>query len=421
MFLFENIALAVAGLRANKMRALLTMLGIIIGISSVIGIVTVGNSLTNSVTDQMQGMGATNIYVIVQEKAGQVGIRTDSGPTMAESDLISGEMIENYSRLYGSSIDAVSTMTSLGSGEAKDGRLSARVSVNAVNEGYIPANNVKMMLGRNITDKDVLAKRYVAVVSNKLVENMFRAGVNPLGQELRVNVSNQAIVLTIVGIYEYVENAMAAMAGRNERDIRTDLYIPVSTGQMVTSSDAGHSSFTVMMKPDIDVDNFTKKTEDFFNTYYENNTKFEIGVVSMQDALETMSTMLGTIQTAISVIAAISLLVGGIGVMNIMLVSVTERTREIGTRKALGARSSYIRVQFIIEAVIICAIGGIIGIIGGLGLGYAGAALLKFPASPSIGIIIIAVLFSMLIGIFFGYYPASKAAKLDPIEALRYE
>jgi putative ABC transport system permease protein len=137
--------------------------------------------------------------------------------------------------------------------------------------------------------------------------------------------------------------------------------------------------------------------------------------------IDRMTEMLGTLSIAVAVIAAISLLVGGIGVMNIMLVSVTERTREIGTRKALGARNSYIRVQFVVEAIIICVIGGILGIAVGLGLGFLGSSLLGYPADASLSVIAIAVLFSMLIGVFFGYYPANKAARLDPIEALRYE
>ena len=142
---------------------------------------------------------------------------------------------------------------------------------------------------------------------------------------------------------------------------------------------------------------------------------------SMDSMLDQVNSMMSTLSIAIAVIAGISLLVGGIGVMNIMLVSVTERTREIGIRKALGARDSAIRMQFIVESTIICIIGGVLGILVGAGLGALGGMLLEQPAPPSVTAIVVAVTFSMLIGVFFGYYPANKAAKLDPIEALRYE
>ncbi len=161
--------------------------------------------------------------------------------------------------------------------------------------------------------------------------------------------------------------------------------------------------------------------QSFFGKYYSADSKYTVSANSMESMLSTMTDMLSTVQTAIAAIAAISLLVGGIGVMNIMLVSVTERTREIGTRKALGARSSAIRAQFIVESMIICLIGGIIGVVLGIGLGMVGANILNSPATASVPAIILAVGFSMVIGVFFGYYPASKAAKLDPIEALRYE
>ena len=189
----------------------------------------------------------------------------------------------------------------------------------------------------------------------------------------------------------------------------------------MTNATEGFSYITILTKQGTDSRALANQFEDYFNRFYQRNTDFGVMAISLDSIIDQYTSMMGTIQIAIAVIAAISLLVGGIGVMNIMLVSVTERTREIGTRKALGAKNSAIRMQFIVESVIICLIGGLIGIVVGMSLGYAGAALLKFPARPSLQAILIAVGFSMAIGVFFGYYPANKAAKLDPIEALRYE
>ena len=207
----------------------------------------------------------------------------------------------------------------------------------------------------------------------------------------------------------------------SDADITTDLFIPIQTEWKLTGTIEGYYYINVMTKQGTDSRALAQDFQDYFNRFYTRNQDFQIMAISLDSVIDQYASMMGTVPVAIAVIAAISLLVGGIGVMNIMLVSVTERTREIGTRKALGAKNSAIRMQFIVESVIICLIGGIIGIIFGMLLGYAGASLLGFPAHPSVDAILIAVCFSMAIGVFFGYYPANKAAKLDPIEALRYE
>ena len=423
--LWENVTLAISGLKSNKMRALLTMLGIIIGIGSVIAIVTVGDALTNSVTSSMQSLGATNIMVAIQEKTmdgSGVSMSFDMPLTPGADDLITDEMLENFMTVYGNDVDAISLSESVGAGVARDSRKYANLTVTGVNSGYSQANNIEMTEGRFINERDVAGSKNVCVVSDWLVNALFSNNTDPLGQEIKVSLGQRIETYTIVGIYHYSDSIFKMMGGTSsEKDTRTGFYIPVSTAKKLSSADAGYSMIIVMASVNSNNEQLTKDLKTFFSSYYENNPRFTAMTINMETMVSRMSDVLGTLSIAVAVIAAISLLVGGIGVMNIMLVSVTERTREIGTRKALGARNSYIRLQFIVEAVIICCIGGILGIGVGIGLGSFGAMLLGYPASPSFPVIVIAVGFSMLIGIFFGYYPANKAAKLDPIDALRYE
>ncbi len=425
MNLGENIRLALEGLRANKMRALLTMLGIIIGIASVIAILTVGNSLSGAITNSMGSLGATNIYVYLQSKeeasGDQFGGMLIQPANPDDDSRLTDEMMENLLQRYPNEVAGVSVSESAGRGRAQEGRLYANVSVSGVNAFYTEGNNIELVAGRTISERDMDGLRNSAVVSDKLVNNMFKGSAqSALGQELKVTIGEEAYTFNIVGVYKYVQSGMS-FSTANEKDISTELLLPITTVKRMNNSPDGYDYFIVTTRNTQDTAAFVSQLENFFNRYYEKNEKFRATAMSMENILDQVDTVMGTISIALSIIAGISLLVGGIGVMNIMLVSVTERTREIGTRKALGATNANIRIQFVVESTIVCMIGGAIGVILGGALGYFGSSLIGTPVGPDIPSILIAVGFSMGIGVFFGYYPANKAARLDPIEALRYE
>ena len=418
----ESVRVSLEGLRANKMRSLLTMLGIIIGIAAVIGILTVGNGLTGSITGSMSSLGATNITVFLQEKAGGMGgMETILGvASPEEEDLITDEMLEALRQRYGEAVAGISVSASAGSGVARDGRLYANVSLTGINEKYLAVNNTDLLAGRTIRQEDLDGRRSVCVVSDRLVENLYQGDADAaLGDEVRVELNGEYQSFRIVGIYEY--DASMSISFSAEEDVTTSLYIPITTANHLTGSPEGYSTVTVQASAGTDSAAMAQSIREFLSRYYANNEDYGVSAMAMSTMVESMSAIMDTLSIAISVIAGISLLVGGIGVMNIMLVSVTERTREIGIRKALGATNNDIRIQFVVESVIVCLIGGIIGILLGAVLGYVGSSLLSEACLPRPSYIALAVGFSMAIGVFFGYYPANKAARLDPIEALRYE
>ena len=428
MLITENILVALAGLKSNVMRSLLTMLGIIIGIASVIAIMTVGNSITVMVNTQMQEMGANNLTVGVSakstsEESTTSGLRFGAGNRRAidTDDYLTDDMIDSFMEEYGDKIKYTLLSTTVGSGTAIDGNLYAYVNVVGYNEDYMDYSNLDMLAGRSFIDKDYENAQKVCIVSDYFVNNMFDGSTaDALGSAVEISINGKYYTYYIVGVYEYDDSTWSS---DSTEDTTTDLYIPYDTArnQLHTVND-GYASITLVTAIGVDSESFADTVESFFNTmYYSKNDDYEVTVTSMASMIESMTSMIGTIEIALAIIAGISLVVGGIGVMNIMLVSITERTKEIGTRKALGATNGSIRLQFITESVVICIMGGLIGIILGIALGSVAATYMGYSTTVSVAAIIVAVGFSMAIGVFFGYYPANKAAKLNPIDALRYE
>ncbi len=430
MLVWENILLAFHSLRANKMRSLLTMLGIIIGIASVIAIMTLGDSISSSVTDSMASMGANNLTMGVRQKSSATettdsGMTFSFGPRMAqptEEDYITDEMLYDLSARYEEEIEGFSLQETVGSGTARQGALYAYVSAVGVNEVSLEDTDLTLLAGRLLTERDQQEGRKVALASDLLVEQMFD-GVNSgaIGKTLDVLFDDRYYSYTIVGVYEYEASDMGFSSSSDE-DTETTLYLPLQTARNQTHNTSGYRQLTILTASGVSASDFGEEVQEYMNhRWYGSNESFEINAMSMESVIESMTEMLSTVSLAIAAIAGISLLVGGIGVMNIMLVSITERTREIGTRKALGAANGSIRLQFIMEAVVICLIGGAIGILLGIGIAAAATSLMGYAVSPSVPGILLSVSFSVFIGVFFGYYPANKAAKMNPIEALRYE
>ncbi|QEK13117.1 FtsX-like permease family protein [Crassaminicella thermophila] len=405
MNFIESIQVAISAIWVNKMRSLLTMLGIIIGISSVISVVALGKGSQNAIDKEFEQFGAGRAYI---------GTNWRENPT--RKDYLNHSDVEALNRVFSKDLDAIiSNLSENGKIRSKNDLIDVRLI--GGNEDYIKIEKVNILKGRYLTDRDVKAKRYVAVIDQQVAMDVFGRS-NVLGENIMVDMGYTNASFVIVGLYEKPKSTLQNLGGGKRAP---NVFIPISTLEKVMGMGENIWGIEISMKKGVDSRKATEKMIKLLERRHGNIGENKYISYTAEGELESINKVTGIVTAVISAIAAISLLVGGIGVMNIMLVSVTERTREIGIRKAIGARRKDILLQFLVESVIVSGIGGIIGTVIGIGISFVIAKFIKIPPNVSMSTIAIAWIFSAGVGIFFGIYPANKASKLDPIDALRYE
>ena len=400
----ESFLMAWASLIANKMRSILTMLGIIIGVAAVIALVSIGNGVKQDIQNSISSLGS-NLLMVMPGAPRTPGVRPSAGSmkSLKVSDY------EAISKLDG--VKAASPMTN-GSYVVIYQNKNWTTSVSGVSYNYLDVNNWSMKSGRFLSEKNVQNRERVAVVGKTVVKNLF-GDEDPIGAEIRV----KNIPFRIIGVL----NSKGSGAMGNDQDDM--VVIPYTTAMERVEGVDYLRMIYVVGKDENGIDRLQSDIENLLRVRHgiKDTNLDDFNIQNMNSIMETMEETTGTLTLFLGAVAAISLVVGGIGIMNIMLVSVTERTREIGVRKALGATYSVIVTQFLIEAVVISLMGGIIGIILGIGSSKLIGMASGMSTVISVPTIVMSFAFSMAIGLIFGIYPARKAAKLNPIDALHYE
>lgn len=392
----ESFFMAIKNIKSSKTRSILTMLGIIIGVAAVIVITGLGNGMNNYIEDTFESMGTNSLTVSIMGRGSK---------TLPVDDM--QDIVDENSDVFEYMSPTVTT-----SGSVKIGTESLdSTTPTGVNEQYFEIKDLNVSEGRGLEYIDILNRTHICVIGT-YINSEYYAG-NALGDSIKINGTKY----TIVGILE-------EQGDGTEYSDDNIIYVPYSTVSRL-SSNGIISSYTVTFKDTDNAEAAKTLLEDKLTEYFNDSDAFY--VMSLSELLDQMTEMSNVMITILTLIAGISLLVGGIGIMNIMLVSVTERTREIGIRKALGAKERYIMSQFVIEAAVTSALGGVIGILFGYILCAVATQVVSSLAEESITVIpsFISVLssfgISAGIGVFFGYMPAKKAARLNPIDALRYD
>ena len=401
--LIENMQMAFFAIRINKMRSILTMLGIIIGIGSVISIVSIGDTMRAMFADLYKNVGLTQAYI-------SIGYWVND---TRQGDYFNLDEMEQVTEAFPDEIAYIDSSASA-SAKAVYKRTSIDFSYEGIDWNYQDVQPVNMVYGRYLNEGDILGRKKNVVMDTDSALKLF--GVeDAVGRTFRTTLYGTTDDFTVVGVYRKEINAFQAMMMGQSKN--GSAFIPYT---LLTWPNDYFYSLHVYAREGVNLDDFFGQLQAYCAKLHSRNPN-DMYVQTAVQEMNMVDSIMGGLSAAVGGIAAISLVVGGIGIMNIMLVSVTERTREIGIRKALGARTRDVMVQFLTESAILSACGGLIGVILGVSLVAAGGTALGMKVVIRPLIVVIAVGFSAVVGIFFGLYPASKAAKSDPIDALRYE
>lgn len=405
--IFQGLQIALESLWSNKMRSFLSMLGIVIGVGAVIAIVSVGTGSTKQITSRIANLGSNMITVYPRALRGQFG-RLSSFNSQQKFTLELSEHLEEFCP----SVKQVIPVKQI------NGRLfSDNVNINSViigtRAGYTEINSYEIAQGVFVSKEDDLERRQVIVLGDQVARDLFE-NVNPIGQTVRVNYDGRVFQFTVVGV---MKEKGGSMAGNLDERV----YVPLSVVMDRLTAQRYVDSLLAQAYSSEQANNAVLEIEYFMKRHLEDDKGEQFRITSQDEILDTVSSVSNTMSMMLGGIAAISLLVGGIGIMNIMLVSVTERTREIGIRKALGAKNKNILFQFLMESLSLSSLGGVAGI----GFGWIATFFLSkygnWPFIISTISVILAFGFAIFIGVFFGLYPAMKAARMNPVDALRYE
>jgi putative ABC transport system permease protein len=406
--ILSTLRIALRALWVNKMRSSLTMLGIIIGVSAVIIMLAVGTGISRKISGQISSIGS-NLIIVVPGSSTQGGIRMGGGSqstlTKDDADAIAREC------------SAVSTVAPMHNGSAQVvyGNQNWSTSIQGTTPGILEVSDLGLTAGRNMNEQDIRNSTKVCLLGQTIVDNLF-GSIDPIGQIIRI----KKIPFTVIGV---LESKGQSLGGQDQDDT---ILIPLTTAQKKifgTTIPGMVRRIMVKARSAEDLPIAERQVNDLLRQRHRigPNKEDDFTVRNLTQILEMAEQTTNALTLLLGAIASVSLLVGGIGIMNIMLVSVTERTREIGIRMAVGAKTWDIRIQFIIEALTLSMIGGIMGIIIGSGGSVILSTVFEYPSVVSPLSILLSFSFSGLVGIFFGFYPAYKASLLNPIDALRFE